>query len=71
MLSRYDVRHTCRTCLLKSDELVSLDESSATYVSTSSECISHETTGELLMELANIQVNFDSVSYREIFFIEN
>lgn len=56
MMSHYDMWRTCRTCLFKAEELVSLDGASDISIHSDAEWISSKTNGDLLMELANVQV---------------
>lgn len=66
----YDVRQTCRTCLSKADELLPLDRSAKINLNIDSVSFASKTNGDLLMELAKVQVSSCSTTNNRINFKE-
>lgn len=66
MLADYDVWRTCRTCLRKADDLVSLHGTSDINTNSDSKSISYKSNGDLLMEFANVEVRFNSIPLTQI-----
>lgn len=66
MLADYDMWRTCRTCLRKADDLVSLDGASDININSDSKSITYKSNGDLLMECANIEVRFNGLLLTQI-----
>lgn len=54
---KYDLQQTCRSCLRQSDEMISLNEPHEENACTEFTFSIHKTTGEVMMECANVEVN--------------
>lgn len=54
---KYDVRQTCRSCLGQSDEMISLNEPPGEIAAADDTFTTHKTTGEVMMECANVEVS--------------
>lgn len=54
---KYDLQQTCRSCLRQSKEMISLNVPHEENACTEFTFSIHKTTGEVMMECANVEVN--------------
>lgn len=63
----YDMQQTCRSCLsqLDFDELISLDKPHDEIAGGTEKLLTRKTTGEIMMECANIEVNTQLINGKQ------
>lgn len=63
MMSNYDLQQTCRTCLHQTDNLIPLNKAPQINGSSDTEPITNKTTGDMMMECANVEVRFSNATF--------